>query len=52
MKPKPCPHCKCKDVYVVIDGVAYVECSRCFARGPRVESSSPAIRLWNRRAKG
>ena len=63
-KPKPCPFCKCADVFVErFDLCVYaVVCNGCYVNGPKVEhgkycddangddiAERDAIRMWNAR---
>jgi Lar family restriction alleviation protein len=52
MKLKPCPFCRCKDVAIVIRISDFVECNKCFMRGPIAHNETAAIKKWNRRVKG
>lgn len=51
-----CPFCKNGKVLLWHEGHLekpwYVECMKCFARGPQAESEDEAFRLWNKRLYG
>ena len=51
-KQLPCPFCGCTGVWRVKEddgSAAWLECSVCHARGPRVELEGMAEPYWNRR---
>jgi len=44
----PCPFCKCTNVLATVhQGLYFVFCNGCRAKGPKSETEELAVELWN-----